>query len=1046
MSLKPWAFSPDQWRFLAALEACGEPVAPDLAKTMTAIKPAALEALLTQGQRLGWIQRTETNLLALAADLPDSIRSELQRWNSSEHLSAMIRRIRTNGLEPEPATRVLVKLLTDTGQLGEAAEVELDLAHELLGRRDHDRAYHHLSLSVEKLYRHIFNGASDKDRLFVEAVIELSSLSFAVGRKMQVLLTYLRTAVKLTKASGNVRSHALACLHLGRLLAYLDQPGEGLAMLATGKSEVELLGDADILKAAAEFLGLYFVLQGLYREAIIHFERAEQLFTQEQDSLLVYPMILWALGITLFTTGQVPRALGLFQSYWRSAKDMGLPAVASIARALLGFSLAVARKRPEALFHLQASLKEAGESRYTYALFIARAGLAIQYFQDGDLKTSYEVLRSAVAEGHKWKSTLLYVNEYLLDMLAAFHHHKFEPISEGWEYEQVLDLSLQEPSIVQRGIALRRRAEDSLQAGRDTAWIMKDLNASLAHLEQAGAALALNDTLIALARLHLREGAPQAAQALLQKVWHQLRKMGLERDYLPDDLNDMLPGEDSHPVAGDYVQSLIDHYLKLLHELDAAVDEDELFHGAVWRIGRLLRAERGALFWSFGDGAQPQFGLRAGYNFKKREIYSDAFKPSLELIGKSLKDNQYIRTRPKSLQPVPRDAEIRELLCIPIEVAGAVKGVLYYDDCYLSADFGSLPAQWTPMLIQHTNIYIGHILELLHGREKIHRLTADKSIQLERFGRGPILTRAPVMLKMLDQAEKAARSEATLLVTGETGTGKELLVSRLHKFSPRSAGPLAIVDSTVIPESLVESELFGHEKGAFTGADTRKPGRIELAHQGTLFIDEIGELPLQVQGKLLRALETKTFYRVGGTRSVKSDFRLVAATNRNLADEVAAGRFRQDLYYRLNVIQLVLPPLKERGDDVVLLARHFLRHYGKKYGRPGVELTRSDQDKLMAYSWPGNVRQLKNVIERAIILSTGKRLILDLPSEPAVARNDSFADTPTLDEMQRRYIAYILGKTGGRIYGPNGAAKILGMKRSTLYKRMDKLGIRKNDD
>ncbi len=934
---------------------------------------------------------------------------------------------------------------TESGRLVEAAEAELDLAHELLGRRDHGLAYQHLSRAVENLYRYILNGTGDGDRLFVEAVIEMSNLSFAVGRKMQVLAPYLQTAIDLSKASGNVRTHALACLHLGRLLAYLDQPAEGLAMLAAGKAEVEQLGDADILRAAAEFLGLYFVLQGQYQEAILHFERAEQLFTLEEDSLLVYPMILWALGITLFTTGQVPRALGFFQNYWRSARDMGLPAVASMARALLGFSLAVARKRPEASFHLQASLKEAGESRYSYALFIARAGLAIQSFRDGDLQGAYEVLRSAVTEGQKWKSTLIYVNEYLLDMLAAFHHHGFEPISEGWKYEKVLDLCLQEPSIVQRGIALRRRAEDNLQAGREAALVMRDLNAGISHLENAGAALALNDTLIALTRLHLRDGAREEALALLQKVWQKLREMGLDLYYLPEDLRGMLAGEALRPATGDYLQNTVDDYLKLLHELDGAVDREELFHWAVWRIGRLLRAERGALFWSSGRGRQQQFGLRAGYNFKNREINSKAFQPSLELICKSFKENRYIRTEPEPALHLPADEAIRELLCIPIEVEGAVRGVLYFDDSYRSANFGFLPARWMSILTHHANIYIGHILELLQGREEINRLTADKSIQLERFGRGPILTQAPVMFKMLDQAEKAARSEATLLVTGETGTGKELLVGRLHKFSPRSDGPFIVVDAATIPENLVESELFGHEKGAFTGADALKRGRIELAHQGTLFIDEIGELPLQVQVKLLRALETKTFYRIGGTHPVKSDFRLVAATNRNLADEVAAGRFRRDLYYRLNVIPLVLPPLKDRGEDVILLARHFLRRYAGKYGRQGLELTASDRDKLLACSWPGNVRQLKNVIERAVILSNGERLVLDLPSEPAPFRQYSFTDTPTMDELQRRYITYVLEKTGGRIYGPNGAAELLGLKRSTLYKRMYKLGIKKED-
>ena len=1032
----------DQRRFLAALEAFGGSVPLDLAKNVVAIGSSSLKEVLRQGRDLGWLDWTEDNQVGLTRNIPEPIKSGLRQINSPEHLSALIDGLYLAGPDLDPDRRAAISLLMAAGRPGEAAEVELDLAREFLKQRDHDQAYQHQGWAVEKLYRCIVNGQADKDRPYVEAVIELSSLSFAVGRGLQVLSSYLRTAVSLSESSGNVRSHALACLHLGRLLAYLDRPVEGLAALAAGKEEVELLGDADILKAAAEFLGLYYGLQGRFKEALVHFERAEQLFTREEDRLLVYPMILWALGLTLFATGQIPRALGFFKSYWQSARDLGLPAVASIARAILGFCLAVARKGTEAMFHLDASLQEGRENRYDYTLFIARVGLAVQLFHDGRLRASHEVCQSALSEGRKATSVLLYSKEYLLDMLAAFHHHGLGPVGDGWEYEKLLDSCLSNPSAVQQGAALRRRAADALEYGRPASEIVNDLNSGLDLLTRSGAALALNDAQITLARLHLREGEHEKAQSLVKKIKRQIRDMGLEPEYLPEDIRDLPTGAASRPEARDYVQDLIDGYLKVLHGLDAAVDEDELFHWGVRRIGRLIGSERGALFWKPDQNQGPQFELRAGYNITRREVSSQAFQPSLAHIRKAFKENQYIRTKPESPQYASPEERVRELLCLPIRVGSEVRGVLYYDYSYLRANFDFLPAQWTPILLHHTNVYFSHILELLRLREETNRLAANKSVELERLGRGPILAQAPAMLKMLEQAEKAARSEANLLITGETGTGKELLVGRLHQLSVRASGPFIVVDSAAMAENLVESELFGHEKGAFTGADMRKRGRIELAHEGTLFIDEIGELPLQVQVKLLRAIETKTFYRVGGARPVKSDFRLMAATNRRLADEVAAGRFRQDLYYRLNVIAMVLPPLRERGDDVILLARHFLRHYGAKYGRRKLELTGPDEERLLAYSWPGNIRELKNLIERAVILSSGERLILDLPSGAAIPR-PAFTDSPTMDELQRRYITHVLEKTGGRIYGPQGAAEILGMKRSTLYKRMDKLGLRK---
>jgi transcriptional regulator with GAF, ATPase, and Fis domain len=293
-------------------------------------------------------------------------------------------------------------------------------------------------------------------------------------------------------------------------------------------------------------------------------------------------------------------------------------------------------------------------------------------------------------------------------------------------------------------------------------------------------------------------------------------------------------------------------------------------------------------------------------------------------------------------------------------------------------------------------------------------------------------------------ADQAAATDTTVLILGETGTGKGLFAKWVHEKSPRADGPFIVVDCTTIPENLFESELFGYEKGAFTGADRQKLGRIELAHEGTLFLDEIGELPLGVQTKLLKAIEEKTFVRIGGGRPIKSDFRLIVATNRNLKAEVAAGRFREDLYYRLHVFPISIPPLRERDRDIAELARHFVRLYAKEYGRPDLAISKHDENMLMKYTWPGNVRELQNVIERAVILSKGGEFHIPLsPSGPKQETGSPFDEMPTLDELQRKYIQHVLDNTRGRISGPGGATEILGMKRTSLYSRMKALGMRK---
>lgn len=306
---------------------------------------------------------------------------------------------------------------------------------------------------------------------------------------------------------------------------------------------------------------------------------------------------------------------------------------------------------------------------------------------------------------------------------------------------------------------------------------------------------------------------------------------------------------------------------------------------------------------------------------------------------------------------------------------------------------------------------------------------------------GTMVGESSALRKTLSQAEAVGPTSATVLITGETGTGKELLARAIHELSPRKDKPFIRVNCAAIPMGLVESELFGHERGVFTGADQRRPGRFELAHGGTLFLDEIGEMPLEAQVKLLRVLEDGEIDRIGGTRAVPVDVRIVAATNADLLSAIGAGRFRSDLYYRLCGFPLALPPLRARPDDIPLLARHFLDHYRIKLKRPCLELSDRTIERLVRYSWPGNVRELQNLIERGVILARSTVVEID----------DQFLTPPTpllpvappirLQELERAHIARVLERTHWRIYGYSGAAAQLGLNPSTLRSRMKKLGI-----
>jgi formate hydrogenlyase transcriptional activator len=297
---------------------------------------------------------------------------------------------------------------------------------------------------------------------------------------------------------------------------------------------------------------------------------------------------------------------------------------------------------------------------------------------------------------------------------------------------------------------------------------------------------------------------------------------------------------------------------------------------------------------------------------------------------------------------------------------------------------------------------------------------------------------------VLKQVEDVAATDATVLILGETGTGKELIARAIHDLSKRRDHAFVRLNCSAIPSGLLESELFGHEKGAFTGAIAQKVGRLELAHQGTFFLDEVGDLPLELQPKILRALQEKEFERVGGTRTIPVNVRLVAATNRDLAKMVSTGQFRSDLYYRLRVFPITIAPLRERRDDIPLLVRYFLDSHSKRMGRRIESIPTKTMQTLIKWHWPGNVRELENFIERSVILSPGPALRAPLAELESAAESVGSTD-PNLEAAEREHILRVLRECRGMIGGTNGAADRLGLKRTTLNSKIKKLGIERRD-
>jgi len=437
----------------------------------------------------------------------------------------------------------------------------------------------------------------------------------------------------------------------------------------------------------------------------------------------------------------------------------------------------------------------------------------------------------------------------------------------------------------------------------------------------------------------------------------------------------------------------------------------------------------------FQEGAElPIAGTPAGraYDTGQPQVFTEA-----ELAG------DFPGIGPHLLQ-----TGIRSVCCLPLRARQQVIGTLNIGSRQQNF-FRPSEIPWLMQLAGQVALALDNVLSYQRIEELNARLAKEK-LYLEDEIRSnsqfeEIIGESPAMRNILHQIETVAPTDSTVLLIGETGTGKELFARALHDLSARKQRTFVKLNCAAIPTGLIESELFGHEKGAFTGAIAQHIGRFELAHGGTIFLDEIGEIPLELQPKLLRVLQEREFERLGGGRTLRVDTRLVAATNRDLARMVEQHQFRADLYYRLNVFPVRVPPLRERREDIPLLVRYFVQQFARRMNRHIETIPAESMDALVRYSWPGNIRELQNLMERAVILTNGPVLRIpdgELASAAKTLAGDTSASTPlTLEAAERAAILRALEESGGKVGGDSGAAHKLGMKRTTLQAKMRKLGI-----
>jgi transcriptional regulator with GAF, ATPase, and Fis domain/tetratricopeptide (TPR) repeat protein len=1032
------------WQTLAILDAVSGEVSLDVLERLSPLEPQDVHALVRRSVSAGIVTETKNRGLILSPGVSLTVKRRLSRINTKKRLASIAARVQRldpkDGLTADARISLLLKagLDYDAALLAqEEAEkcVREGNASDALGFLE--RAY---GISAGRL------GDAQWDMLFILIVNELCRLTINAAGNIRRIPSLLEQERPVAERLGDLRTLARIDLVSGLYHYVMGDTAQGLENITSGLQKAEELGDEDIILISSEFRGIYYYLKGMYKEAVDTFDQVMRVNSLPSGGraptfLPEHLASSSALGYISALLGQYHRAVGLLDSHWRRARMRKNDRNACFYEALLGIVLIITGRRTEAYSHLKSAQKEALEIDNRQALHVAKKGLAYHAYFEGRLEDAYWITMSmphteSIGPQYNWPVHL--------EMLYAFERQDLLPPMPSLAFEQEITRVLDGPNHHLRGVALRIRALQAQERGDPHEDVLGLLRSSESELLLTGDPVELAKTRAEMARVQIARKDRPAARNYALMAWEGLSGYG--QDFFPDDLVPLLRvGAPRRP--GPRRQDLIERFTDLMDGFIPSTDGDEFLNRLVAAASRFFGADRGGLFWSAGGRDAGRPALRASYNLERSDISAEPFRESLRLIFKTFRNKEPLILKGVSGR---RDREGGSqgvsVFCLPVTLKGEVRGVLYLDNFYtetgddteaLDRDTALRLARQVSFSIERILRYAG-MIETDRSRAASAHSSGDSDDAADR-----IIGSSPVMEVLLALSDQAAQSDATVLITGETGVGKELLARRIHDKSPRKDSPFVPVNLASIPETLVESELFGHEKGAFTGADRQKPGRIELAHRGTLFIDEIGDVPPGVQVKLLRVIQEKSFSRVGGTRTLISDFRLVAATNRDLARDAASGRFRQDLYFRLNVVPLLMPPLRDRGEDVVDLAQEFLRRYARKYHRALPAMTGEDVKALMAYSWPGNVRELKNVIERCAILSSKDRLQFHLPSSAGPISDPAFAGTPSMDELQRRYILHVLDLAHGRIGGPGGAAEILGMKRTTLQARMRKLGIGK---
>ncbi|MCP4750710.1 MAG: GAF domain-containing protein [Proteobacteria bacterium] len=871
------------------------------------------------------------------------------------------------------------------------------------------------------------------DSLFGDAAIQYAKL--ASGRQHTgKILSILDEAANRAKRLGNEDVAALLLMQMAKNEMFQSRPRKAQKYMEQARATTEKSRNAKATSSMITFHTLLLYWQGRFTQAVENYEGF--VATVERYPKGEFPLLAAAVvGHCYAQTGEFSQGIGLVDAIRTQCEKAGNHPLAAHVLLCLGANMIELRQLEEAVKYLEVSAGLSKDGDNEWVRIKVKLLLAYTYHLAGDNKKAGISLREYLAESGK--IGMLETNYTFLLYLFWAVEHGFLHRSEDVSLENEINRALEGGNVLLKGVAYRFQAMLQEERNCQKREIVETLKNSLVWLEESGHRLEIAKTYVHMARQYSLMSRKELVKKSMRKVSVNLQSY--DASLLPDDIRSVI----MDCRTSDHV---LKEMLALSQKMTTIGDEKVLLRHIISTANRISGAERGAIFLVQEDEGRPKLLLKASKNLSIEQIESPGFKSSMQMVEKvaisgkgSISDE--VEGQPSDI--LPSDI-IQARICVPMIVGNKTVGVMYHDNRILSSIFKEADLDLLAYFASQSAIALDMVGLDRVNRLKNERLREEKLYYKEQHIRdnrfSEIKGESQGIKKVLSKIDKVADSDSAVLILGETGVGKELVARAIHRKSSRGDNPYITVHCSALPDNLISSELFGHEKGAYTGADRRRIGRFELADKGTLFLDELGDIALDIQIKLLRVLQSKEFERVGGTEIIRSDFRIISATNQDLERKCETGEFRRDLFYRINVFSIVVPPLRERKEDVPLLAQYFLENHSGKTGKIFYPISDSAMDVLMEYDWPGNVRELENIIERGTILSSAPNF--EIPNLEVYSRKAAGKDKgTTLEDATRNHILWALNKKGWKIRGSGGTAEFLNVKASTLTSKMIKLGI-----